>query len=76
MSTQKSTQKLEYPRNEKQRTILRPELELTVEDFKPPEDHVVILEMGHSLLEFRLCLSGKIRGNIQGLKDKIALDAD
>ena len=76
MSTQKSTQKPEYPRNEKQRTILRPGLELTIEDFKPPEDHVVIPEMGHSSLEFRLCLSGKIRGNIQGLKDEIALDAD
>jgi len=76
MSTQKLTQKPEYPRTEKQRTILRPGLELTIEDFRPKEDHVVILKMGHSSLEFRLCLSGKIRGNIQGLKDEIALDAD
>jgi AraC-like DNA-binding protein len=75
MSTQKSTQKLEYPRNEKQRTILRPGLELIVQDFMPKEDLVVNLEMEH-LLEFCLCLSGKIQGNIQGLKNEFSLDAD
>lgn len=76
MDKQKSTQNLEYPRNKGQNTILRPGLELTVEVFKPPEDCVINLETGHSSLEFRLCLSGKIRGNMQGLKDEIALGAN